>query len=156
SARPPVLMNGTASEATNNTFFIQLNPLFSCYCSLISVTYFSLLQGYMFDIYYTPFSAKWKVLFHLGRFILYSRRILSALRALNSEFVGLPFPVLTVSPNSSSMVSIFPLLHATSMAWRIARSTRLGVVWCFLAIVGYKILVMELSISISSTDRIMA
>ena len=26
-----------------------------------------------------------------------------------------------------------PLPHATSIAWRIARSTRLGVVWYFLA-----------------------
>ena len=45
---------------------------------------------------------------------------------------------------------------ATSIAWRIARSTRLEVVWNFLAIVGYRIFVMELSISTSSTDIMIA
>ena len=40
----------------------------------------------------------------------------SAISAINSELVGLPFPVLTVYPNSASIVSILPLLHATSIA----------------------------------------
>ena len=51
-----------------------------------------------------------------------------AIKAINSEFVGFPFPEFTVYPKSSSIASNFPRLQATSMAWRIALSTRLGVV----------------------------
>ena len=47
---------------------------------------------------------------------LYSKRIVSAISAMNSELVGFPFPPFTVYPNSSSRVSNFPLLHATSIA----------------------------------------
>ena len=63
---------------------------------------------------------------------------MSTINAINSELVGFPFPVLTVYPNRSLIVSILPRLHATSIAWRIARSTRLEVVWRFLAMVGYR------------------
>ena len=45
-----------------------------------------------------------------------SSRILSAIRAINSELVGFPFPALTVYPNNSSIISIFPRDHATSIA----------------------------------------
>ena len=58
----------------------------------------------------------------------FSRRILSEINAMHSELVGFPFPAFTVYPNNSSMVSSRPLVHATSMAWRMARSTRLAVV----------------------------
>ena len=53
-----------------------------------------------------------------------------------------PGPALIVYPNISSSSSIFPLLHATSMAWRIALSTLLEVVLYFCAIVGYSSFVM--------------
>ena len=46
----------------------------------------------------------------------YFSRILSAMSAMNSEFVGFPFPVLIVYPNMSSRVSILPRFHATSIA----------------------------------------
>ena len=42
---------------------------------------------------------------------LYSILILSAMSAINSEFVGFPFPILIVYPNNASMVSILPRLH---------------------------------------------
>ena len=77
---------------------------------------------YMFLLYPTFAQKKSIYLF------LYSNLMVSAINAMNSELVGLPFPLLTVYPNRSSSVSSFPLLHATSMAWRIARSTRLAVV----------------------------
>lgn len=62
---------------------------------------------------------------------LCSNLSLSATIAMNSELVGFAFVMLTVYPNSEEMESIFPLLHATSMAWRMARSTRLAVVLNF-------------------------
>lgn len=52
----------------------------------------------------------------------------SAIMAMNSEFVGLPFMLETVYPKNFCSVSMSPLSQATSMAWRIARSTREGVV----------------------------
>ena len=51
----------------------------------------------------------------------------------NSEFVGLPFVLETVYPKNRCKVSKSPLSQATSMAWRMARSTREGVVWKALA-----------------------
>ena len=45
-----------------------------------------------------------------------SSRILSAINAINSEFVGLPFPAWIVYPNNSLIVSILPLPQATSIA----------------------------------------
>ena len=42
--------------------------------------------------------------------------ILSAIIAINSLFVGLPFVADTVYPNIFSTSSAFPLLHATSIA----------------------------------------
>ena len=56
-------------------------------------------------------------------------RILSLIMAINSEFVGLPLVLLTVYPKNRCNVYRSPRSKATSMAWRIARSTRLGVVW---------------------------
>ena len=61
---------------------------------------------------------------------------------MNSEFVGFPFVLLTVYPKNLCKVSRSPLSQATSMAWRMARSTRLGVVWKVFATWGYKTLVM--------------
>ena len=49
-------------------------------------------------------------------YFLYCRRILSAISAINSEFVGFPFPLLIVYPKRSSSVSIRPRFQATSMA----------------------------------------
>ena len=54
---------------------------------------------------------------------------LSAIRAMNSEFVGFPLVLLTVYPKNLCSVSRSPLSQATSMAWRMARSTLEGVVW---------------------------
>ena len=48
---------------------------------------------------------------------------LSAIIAINSEFVGLDLEADTVYPKISSMASVFPLFHATSIACRIALST---------------------------------
>src|SRR5690606_4436816 len=45
------------------------------------------------------------------------------------------------------MESMLPRVQATSMAWRIARSTRLGVVLNLAAISGYSVLVMAPSSS---------
>ena len=67
---------------------------------------------------------------------------LSAIRAMNSEFVGFPLVLLTVEPNILCSVSNSPLAQATSMAWRMARSTLEGVVWNVLATWGYNTLVM--------------
>jgi len=60
--------------------------------------------------------------------VLSSSLNLSANIAINSEFVGFPFEADTVYPNMLSTVSVWPLPHATSIAWRIARSTLDGVV----------------------------
>ena len=57
---------------------------------------------------------------------------LSAIIAINSLFVGLPLLAETVYPKILSTTSCCPRPHATSIAWRIARSTRLGVVRYFM------------------------
>ena len=64
---------------------------------------------------------------------------------MNSELVGLPFVLETVYPKKRCKVSKSPLSQATSMAWRMARSTRLGVVWNVFATWGYKTFVMALA-----------
>ena len=64
---------------------------------------------------------------------------------MNSEFVGFPFVLETVYPKKRWRVSKSPLSQATSMAWRMARSTRLGVVWKVFATWGYNTLVMALA-----------
>lgn len=51
---------------------------------------------------------------------------LSASMAMNSPFVGLSSFVATRQPNALLSVSMRPLLHATSIAWRMARSTLLA------------------------------
>lgn len=53
---------------------------------------------------------------------------LSAIIAINSEFVGFPLAADTVYPKMLSTVSVCPLPHATSIACRIALSTLEGVV----------------------------
>jgi len=50
--------------------------------------------------------------------------------------VGFPFAADIVYPNMLSTLSCCPLAHATSIAWRIALSTLLGVVLNFSAISG--------------------
>src|SRR5690606_5164924 len=70
--------------------------------------------------------------------------------AMNSLLVGFALVTLMVYPNRLRIDSMFPRLQATSMAWRIARSTRLGVVLYFSAMRGYNVLVMAPS---SSTSR---
>ena len=56
---------------------------------------------------------------------------------MNSDFVGFPFAAEIVYPNIFSTTSAWPLPQATSIAWRIARSTRDGVVLNFEAMSGY-------------------
>ena len=53
---------------------------------------------------------------------------LSASRAMNSPFVGRSLRVKTWLPKMLLMVSILPRFQQTSIAWRMARSTLLGVV----------------------------
>ena len=48
---------------------------------------------------------------------------LSAIMAINSPLVGLSSLDATLQPKARFSVSMRPRLHATSMAWRIARST---------------------------------
>ena len=56
--------------------------------------------------------------------ILYFSLMLSAIIAMNSLFVGFPLVFCIVYPKYEFSVSTSPLSHATSIAWRIARSTR--------------------------------
>ena len=79
---------------------------------------------------------------------------LSAIRAMNSEFVGFPFVLETVYPKKRWRVSRSPLSQATSMAWRIARSTLEGVVWNVFATCGYNTLVMALMVCLRPTRRL--
>ena len=67
------------------------------------------------------------------------------MRAMNSELVGFPLVLLTVYPKNRCKVSRSPRSQATSMAWRMALSTRLGVVWNVFATWGYNTLVMALA-----------
>ena len=61
---------------------------------------------------------------------LYSNCIVSAIRAINSEFVGFGSSIAYRIPKSSSRVSTF--LSMPPIACRIARSTLLDVVWVLL------------------------
>ena len=56
---------------------------------------------------------------------LRSRDSLSAIRAMNSPLVGLSSGWATLQPKALFSVSTRPRLQATSMAWRMARSTLL-------------------------------
>ena len=78
-----------------------------------------------------------------------SSRILSAICAIYSLFVGLVLPVRKEYPNKSSNVSAFPLTQETSIAFLMARSTFCSVVLNSLAISGYKSLVTLPTTSIS-------
>lgn len=71
--------------------------------------------------------------------------------AMNSPFVGLSSFVATRQPNALLSVSMRPLLHATSMAWRMARSTLLAEVLYHLPMLGYSSFVMRLIMSGLST-----
>jgi hypothetical protein len=73
-------------------------------------------------------------MFYWACFILRLRQ--SAIMAMNSEFVGFPFMLETVYPKNYWRVSMSPLSQATSMAWRMARSTLEGVVLNFFATSG--------------------
>ena len=53
----------------------------------------------------------------------------SEIVAINAELVGLPLFGFVLYPKYFSNTSIFPRDQPTSMAWRMARSTREGVVW---------------------------
>src|SRR5690606_18158064 len=81
---------------------------------------------------------------------------LSASMAINSELVGLPRSLRMVYRNILLMTSSSLRSHAVSMAWRMALSTRLGVVSNFMAISGYRVLVMLLRTDMSSTTMAMA
>ena len=70
--------------------------------------------------------------------------ILSASMAMNSPLVGLSSGVQTRQPKARLSVSTRPRFQATSMAWRMARSTLLAVVPYCRAMLGYSSLVMRL------------
>ena len=80
----------------------------------------------------------------------------SAIMAMNSLFVGFPLALETVYPKYFWSVSKSPRSQATSMAWRMARSTREGVVAYRFATSGYKTFVTALMTSISFTVIMMA
>ena len=89
-----------------------------------------------------PLLARLSCCFVLFYAVFNSKRNLSAIIAINSELVGFPLLADIVYPNMFSTASCWPLPHATSIAWRIALSTRLGVVQYLLAISGYKLFVV--------------
>ena len=91
-----------------------------------------------------PLLARLSCCFVLFYAVFNSKRNLSAIIAINSELVGFPLLADIVYPNMFSTASCWPLPHATSIAWRIALSTRLGVVQYLLAISGYKLLLFDL------------
>ena len=66
-------MKGTDSDAAKSIFFMAFPPNLTIY--VIISHFFPEEKPYLF---------------------LYSRRIVSAIKAMNSEFVGFPFPLLTV------------------------------------------------------------
>ena len=80
----------------------------------------------------------------------------SAIMARNSEFVRFPFMFDTVCPKNFCKTSMSPLSHATSMAWRIARSTLEFVVLFFFAFFFYSTLVTAFIMSMSFMVRIIA
>ena len=106
-----------------------------------SAKLFSIGMYFIILFVYHLIETKVPMIFY-GNQVLYSNLILSEINAINSELVGLPLPALTVYPNISSITSSFPLLHATSIACLIARSTLLEVVLYFFAILGYNNLVI--------------
>lgn len=59
-------------------------------------------------------------------YALRSMESLSAIMAMNSPLVGLSSGVHTLHPKAVFRVSTRPRFHATSMAWRMARSTLLA------------------------------
>lgn len=59
-------------------------------------------------------------------YALRSMESLSAIMAMNSPLVGLSSGVHTLYPKAVFRVSTRPRFHATSMAWRMARSTLLA------------------------------
>lgn len=71
------------------------------------------------------------VILLISRF-LFRKRSLSAIIAINSEFVGFPREELMEYPKIEFKTSTSPLSHATYIACLIARSTREGdVLYCF-------------------------
>ena len=72
--------------------------------------------------------------------------------AMNSELVGLPLAEFTVYPKYFCRVSRSPRSHATSMAWRMARSTRLGAAH----IKGYQYLREAILLAVDDMDVINA
>lgn len=86
----------------------------------------------IFVSFLEPLLARLSCCFVLFYAVFNSKRNLSAIIAINSELVGFPLLADIVYPNMFSTASCWPLPHATSIAWRIALSTRLGVVACFM------------------------
>ena len=70
---------------------------------------------------------------------------------MNSPFVGLSSRENTWQPNEVFIASTRPRFQATSMAWRMARSTLLAEVEYLRAMPGYSSLVMRFITSGSST-----
>ena len=119
SANPPVLINGTPSDATKRIFFITNLPI-----AIINNNYTTSLPSIKAEFSTVAFHAQLhsqhsRISEKTEQYKIFQRyfsRILSAMSAMNSEFVGFPFPVLIVYPNMSSRVSILPRFHATSIA----------------------------------------
>ena len=76
-------------------------------------------------------------------FFAMTHRIRSAIRAINSEFVGLYSLENASMPRKLFMTSALPLLHAISIACRMARSTMLADALYVSPICGYKSFVTE-------------
>ena len=74
------------------------------------------LKNNLLELSFDKSSGQQQSLLKFKKSCLYSRRSLSVSNAINSELVGFPLPAHTVLPNTSSNVSRFPLLHATSIA----------------------------------------
>ena len=98
--------------------------------------YFHTLYRFItiFVSFLEPLLARLSCCFVLFYAVFNSKRNLSAIIAINSLLVGFPLLADIVYPNMFSTASCWPLPHATSIAWRIARSTRLGVVLNFMFI----------------------
>ena len=78
------------------------------------------------DGFTTPFTVNigyWSLMAYA---LCCSRRNLSLSMAMNSPLVGLSSLVATLQPKALFRVSMRPRLQATSMAWRMARSTLLA------------------------------
>ena len=115
---PGVLLKRKPSKRTQNPLPAKISaekpfPHFSC--------------GKGFSAPGVPFYVLFGERFFLPfLYALRSMESLSAIMAMNSPLVGLSSGVHTLYPKAVFRVSTRPRFHATSMAWRMARSTLLA------------------------------